>query len=149
MVDGAASLTVDRRCWPVVLATWLGEPTLALIEKAQVWLDGAYAEARAWGLTGLVVISDVTRVEVPDVEVRRRATEFRHDQDLLLAVVALVCARNVMVRGVISGLAWVLGDARFAVAYSHEHALMLAKRAFERRGIAVPPDLDRLGLDPG
>lgn len=144
MTDGGASISFDNRYWPVIVATWVGAPTLALVAQAQAWLDAAYAEARANGTAGLVVISEASMVSLPDTEVRRRILELRHDPALMIKVVAVVPARNKLARSVVNALVWVLGDSRFMIAASLEHAAELAERAFHQRGLAVPDGLDRL-----
>jgi len=145
MIDGEASLAFDHRYWPVVVATWVGSPTLTMVEHVQAWLDESYARARTIGTAGLVVISDATSLqELPDLDVRRRILELRHDPALMVKVIAVVPARNMMARGVVNALAWVLGDSRYTIAVSLEHAAELSERAFEQRGLAVPDSLATL-----
>lgn len=147
-VDGAASISFDGRYSPVVVATWLGAPTLELVEQAQAWIDEAYADARAMGSSGLVLISEATNVSLPSVEARRRILELRHDPDLMLGVIAVVPIRNAVMHGLLRALTRALGQgSRFTIATSFEQALGLAEQIFVRNGLAVPESLDRLRIE--
>ncbi|HVH98349.1 MAG TPA: hypothetical protein VM869_06555 [Enhygromyxa sp.] len=145
-VDGVASITFDGRHAPVLVATWAGAPTLAVIARAQAWLDDAYADARADGLPGLVIISEASHVQLPSLEARRRLLELRHDPELMLAVIAVVPVRNAVVHGLLRALAWAL-DSRFGSAVSFEQALDLAARAFAQRGLAIPDAIEQLRIE--
>lgn len=138
VIEAEAGVTFDRRHLPVALATWVGPPSLALIAQAQVWIDDVYARARAAGMPGVAIISDARQAELPDMQVRRRLLELRHDPALMVKVVAVVPAHNTMVRGILNGLTWVLGDGRYSLATSLPHAAEIIKRAFEQRGLAAP-----------
>lgn len=147
IIDGAASIAFDDRHAPLFIATWVGAPTTVLIEQAQAWIDQAYVEARAMGWTGVVIISEATRVQLPSLDARRRILGLRHDPALLLEVIAVVPIRNVLVHGLLGAFSRAL-DRRFALAMSFAQALELAERAFLRRGLAVPESLERLRLEP-
>jgi hypothetical protein len=142
--DGDASLSLDRRHMPLVIITWRGSTTLEMVEQTQVWLDESYAQARALDYGGVVFISDASEVGVPSADARRRVLELRHDPELLIKVIIVTPAHNKMVRGILNGIAWVLGDSRYVVSNSLAHALEIASRAFEQRGLAVPSGLEQL-----
>jgi hypothetical protein len=148
MVDGKASITFDDRHAPVFVATWVGAPTAAMVVQAQAWLDCVYAEARAAGSSGVVIISEATQVQLPSLDARRRVLELHHDPMLLIAVIAIVPVRNTVVHGVLRALAWAL-DSRFMVASSFAQALDFAARAFTQRGLAVPDSFERLRIERG
>lgn len=146
--DGEASVSFDGRYSPVVVVTWVGAPTLALVEQAQAWIDEAYADARAMGSSGIVLISDATRGRLPSVEARRGILELRHDPDLMLGVIAVVPIRNAVLHGLVRALTRALGQAsRFTLAASFEQALDFAEQIFVRNGLAVPESLDRLRIE--
>ena len=147
-VDGAASITFDARHRPIMIATWVGAPTVALIERAQAWIDQVYADARAMGSSGIVFISEATNVKLPSVAARRRILELRHDPELMLGVFAVVPIRNVLMHGLLRALTRALGEGSgFAIATSFEQALDLAEQAFVRNGLPVPESLDRLRIE--
>lgn len=139
--DGASAVFLDERFTPVLLLTWIGSPSEALIERIQAWVEGCIERARARGHM-LVVISDGTRGNAPSAKVRRKLVGVRLDAAVVIKIIAVISPTNPMTRGALQAMAWLLGEERKRVIVSsYAHALELAEVELAAAGLELPANI--------
>ncbi|AKF08434.1 hypothetical protein [Sandaracinus amylolyticus] len=109
VVDGASSVVVDTRAWPVVIATWFGEPTEALVERYFAVHGEVVDRARA-SRTRFVLITDTFATGAPSPKARKRIVDLTAAQApdvAALTVRSFVVIESMLMRGVVTALAWV------------------------------------------
>ena len=144
LTDGAASIVVDDRAWPIVIATWFGSPTVALVDRYFEHHDTVLARARA-ARERIVLVTDTSATDGASASVRRRVVERTQAQPpdaAQLTLKSYVVLDSTIIRGVVTALAWVypaLGqsDNVATLAIALESAL-----ADLRAAGVTPPSLD-------
>ena len=142
--DGEASIAFDTRHLPIVIATWFGEPTEALV-------DG-YFDVHERMLRGLeakgqhfILVTDSFATERPSAKVRRRIVDRMQRIERLATERTLqsyVIISNALIRGVMIALAWI--DPKLQGSENVKTPAEAIERAFARldaEGIRRPPDL--------
>lgn len=109
VADGEATVVIDPRGWPIIIATWFGEPTELLVDRYfaahAVLLDRARRSRER-----IVLITDAFATERPSAKARKRITDLTAEQPAdvqTLTVASYVVIENPMIRGVVTALAWV------------------------------------------
>jgi hypothetical protein len=109
VADGAASVVIDPRGWPIVIATWFGEPTELLVDRYFAAHDVILDRARK-ARERIVLITDAFATERPSAKARKRITDLTAAQPsdvMALTVASYVVIENPMIRGVVTALSWV------------------------------------------
>ena len=143
--DDGCGIALDTAHNPVVISTWLGRPSVELVDRCYRWFDATAAAALA-SEQQLVHIADLSGARQPEALVRKRIYE--HARDDLAAEVTLV---TIVVRGDMDPCGFVRSigrqpgarHAQFIVAESVREAIVVAlARMWDAR---IPPPF---GLDP-
>lgn len=135
-------MVVSDAHWPVVIATWFGRPTEALVEKYFADHRRHLDRARSAG-ERLVLITDTFATERPHPVARKRIVELTEAQGELanaLTLKSFIVIENPVIRGVVTALAWVypkLGASENVGSLSQ--AVEGAAAALRSLGIAAPP----------
>lgn len=144
LADGAASVVVDDGAWPIVVATWFGEPTVPLVDRYFEHHDGLLERARS-AQQRIVLVTDTFATERASASVRRRIVERTQAQPRDAAQLTLksyVVLDSAIMRGVVTALAWVypaLGQSENVGALST--ALERAMGDLRAAGV-TPPSID-------
>lgn len=109
VADGGASVVIDPRAWPIVIATWFGEPTEMLVDRYFAAHDGLLDRARR-SRERIVLVTDAFATERPSAKARKRITDLTAAQPADVATITVasyVVIENPMIRGVVTALSWV------------------------------------------
>lgn len=134
------SIVVDDSLWPIVIATWFGEPSEALVEKYFAHHATLLERARGWG-ERIVLVTDTFATERPSPRARKRIVELTEAQPkdtLELTVKSYIVIESAIMRGVVTALSWV-----YPKMAESENVASLAI-AIER----ASTDLRALGITP-
>ncbi len=108
--DERSSVVVDSRAWPIVIATWFGPPTEALVD----WYFDAHAQVLDRARTRrerLVLITDTFATERPSATARKRIadrTAAQPEDVPLLTLASYIVIQNALIRGAVTALGWIL-----------------------------------------
>ncbi|UJR78974.1 hypothetical protein [Sandaracinus amylolyticus] len=109
LVDGGSSVVIDTRAWPVVIATWFGEPTETLVDR----YFESHAEVVGRARTNrerFVLITDTFATGAPSPKARKRIVDLTAAQAADVARLTLrsfVVIESMLMRGVVTALAWI------------------------------------------
>ncbi len=143
-VDGDSSVIVDDALWPIMIATWFGRPTEALVDRFFEFHAQLLDRARVEG-TRIVMITDTFATERPSPMARKRIvdrTEAQAADVRQLTVDSFIVIENPVIRGVVTALAWVYPKmAESKNVGSLAIALEGSVESLRRAGIATPKHL--------
>lgn len=123
---------------PIVIETWFGGPSVALIDRYIAWLDGYLAEARACQRR-VVVMHDATRAGMPSSEARQRLTMIPSPPDVIIDRV--IVFDSPMIRAAVSALAWIIGTP-YRTARDLDEGLAVCRALLDRERIEPPPTFE-------
>jgi len=144
--DGSSSIVVDEGHWPVVIATWFGEPTEALVEKYFAHTVLQYKRARE-GRERFVLITDTYATDRPSPKARKRiadlAAKYRPEsKECTLHAITII--ESALIRGVVTALSWVQPElAETENVGSFDVAIQRALAALRAAGVAPPAVLPK------
>lgn len=106
--DGAASLVIDGRYFPLTIYTWQ-RSSMHLAREYSLARRAFDARARDEG-SKVILISDLTAFGMPTAKVRKAIADDAADADTSDAMHAYVSiVPNALVRGVITAMVWIIG----------------------------------------
>lgn len=133
-VDGASEVVVDIRRLPLVVTTWLGDPTLGLVDAYAQWLR-RFVESSSLSGRRVVLLDDASRAERPTPQVRGRLAKLECPAEVVVA--RLIVARTAAIRGAVTALTWSTGKPLRTVE-TIEQGVSESLRIFGQHDI-VPP----------
>ena len=104
--DGESEVVIDVRHLPLVVTTWFGVPTLALVEAYDAWLR-RFVESSSVSGRRVVLLDDATRAERPTPQVRGRLAKL--DCPANVVVARVIVAHTAAIRGAVTALTWSTG----------------------------------------
>lgn len=144
LADGASSVVVDDRAWPIVFATWFGEPTEALVDRYFAHHATVVERAREQR-ERIVLVTDTFATDRPSPKARKRITDLSATQAKEVAphtLKSLVVIESALLRGVVTALAWIdPGLAESENVSGIGVAIERALAVLDGAGIARPPGL--------
>lgn len=135
-VDGKSELYLDDALPPILLVTWIGPATLVLIDKFIRWTDEQTTSAKR-AKRPLIMVHDATAAERPGAEVRRAFAEQRMDSSIPIRTIVVLT--NPLVRGAMTAIGWLIGDAFDVVSTKTLDEALTQAAAFARAQGLVPP----------
>ena len=142
--DGASGVVLDTRYWPVVFATWVGEPTQPAVVRYFDASDDLFVRARK-ERTRFVLVTDAALAGRPSPKVRKLIADETNAQPsdaLELTLGSIIVVENALIRGVVTALTWILPRLRDSQTVgSIEHAIDVALRTLDDARIPHPPGL--------
>ena len=143
--DGDSSLTLDDRFFPILITRWSGKPTLALAETYFRWHD-LMLDRAAFEETKVVHVTDANGAKQPEASVRKFLADSAAARSNVadLALRSYVTLESKLVRGVLTVIGWVMGEAKSkpVMTASLEEALTQALGDLDASKIARPRGLD-------
>lgn len=133
-VDGASECALDSRHLPLLITTWFGSPTLALVERYAQWFD-EFVEASRIAGRRFVILDDTTLAERPAPSVRGRLSKLECPSEVVIDRVVVVQARAI--RGAVTALSWITGKA-IKTASSAEDGVHLCLERLDSAGVPRP-----------
>jgi hypothetical protein len=137
--DPSVLISFDNRYFPLVIA----KPHKGWAEDAvryyfETWRATLAAQAHKQGV-GIVIILDIRSSTVPPATVRKTAGELTAtDKNTKGLFRTLVVVDNPMLRGVITAIMWLAGDAPVSFVGTLPEGLKGAFREFEAKGVEHP-----------
>lgn len=143
-LDGASTVVVDSRHWPIVFATWFDEPTERLV---RTYFDNharLLERARA-NREPFVLVTDTFATRQPSAKARKLIADLTNAQPeyaTSLLVGSVIVLESAILRGVVTALGWILprmadSESIATIGAAVERALAL----LDRNGIARPSGL--------
>ena len=136
--NAGSELFVDDTHAPLMIATWIGEPTLPLVEAYQQWLVEQVGRAQS-GNYRLVLMSDSTLTELPSGAARKALSEDRTQSDDVVIKPVVVITSSV-IRGALTAIKWLVGE-RFGdveVRDSTSEGIARCLEVLDQHGIERP-----------
>lgn len=140
LVDRDAAVVIDDRSWPIVWATWFGEPTEALVDKYFDCHGSKILERARRERQRIVLLTDTFATERPAPKVRKRIVDRTAEQPAdgkSLAMKSYIVVENPLMRGVITALSWI--DPTMAESESVASPAIAIERALEALDAAGIP----------
>lgn len=135
-VDGKSELYLDDALPPILIITRIGPATLVLVDKFNHWADEQTTIAKR-SKRPLIMVHDATAAERPGAEVRRAFAE--QQMDPTITVRTIVVLTNPLVRGAMTAIGWLVGDAFDVVSTKTMDDALTQAAAFARKHGLVPP----------
>lgn len=142
--DGGSSVVGDIRHFPVLIATWFGEPTESLVRAYFAWSDEVASEAHAHGQR-YAIISDNSHALRPSPTVRKLIATLIDDgpaakTDRVIA--SFVVFESALVRGAVTAMQWLSRQSwNLRTSATVQQAVGGALEALAEAGIAPPTHL--------
>jgi hypothetical protein len=142
--DAPSAIVIDDGARGIVIATWFGEPTLALVDRYFEW-HSAHLDRLRKERARFVLITDTFATARPSPSARKRIAE--RTQALgpdvpHLTIGSYLVVESALIRGAITALAWLHAPLADTVAVgSPALAIGAALRDLDAAGIARPPNL--------
>lgn len=139
-VDGESELFLDDALAPILVATWVGPATLALVAKFHRWTEEQTAVAKREAKP-VIMVNDGTAAGRPSADVRRAFAEHEFDPEVEFR--SFVVVVNPLVRGAVTAIGWLVGDS-FDVVICKTVADALEQAAGYARSVnlIMPPDTE-------
>lgn len=142
--DDRCAVALDTRHDPVLITTWHGNATVALVDRYYSWSD-ANAAATLAAEQRIVHVVDLSYCGKPAARVRKRVYE--HTRGNLSAEVVMstvVVLDNPRMRGVITATRWMSGarDGELVIVETIGEALSFALDRLRAANIPQPPSLE-------
>lgn len=145
------AIALDSRTHPVMISSWYGAPTVAIVDEFYRWSDRRAAAAMA-AEQRLFRIADLSNAQPPAASVRQRAIEHaRNDVVAEVTLALIVVVNDPTLRGVITAMRWVGGGRReleITVVTQMATAIELALERLRAERIPVPAGLDPIHYVP-
>ena len=142
--DGTGTVYLDHSHYPILISTWIGDPTVAICRTFSAWHVGFLQNACRSGQR-IIAIADSTRTGQASSAVRHYFAEWTSSQTDELReanLMTLVVVPNPVVRGVLAAIGWVSSAARdITPVPTREMAIERALRLLDLHGIARPVTL--------
>jgi hypothetical protein len=109
-IDGASTVVVDSRHWPVVFATWFDEPTERLVRSYFDNHAKLLERARA-NREPFVLVTDTFATKQPSAKARKLIADLTNAQPAYAATLtigSIIVIENAILRGVVTALRWIL-----------------------------------------
>ncbi|MFV8753579.1 hypothetical protein ACNOYE_23750 [Nannocystaceae bacterium ST9] len=136
--DADSVVVLDDTYSPVIIVSWIGEPTLELVEIYQRWQGEQIERAKSAGLR-LISLTDCSRTERPSSRVRKAFSEDPAEGEAVF-LKSIVVITSPVIRGALTAVKWLMGD-RFGdveVAESTRGAITRCLDLLDQHGIARP-----------
>jgi hypothetical protein len=108
--EGACTIVLDTEHWPVVFATWFGEPNEAAVSRYFAKSEELFARARR-ARQKFVLVTDAASAERPSAKVRKLIADKTNQQPSdapELTAGSIIVVENTLIRGVVTALTWIL-----------------------------------------
>ena len=142
--EGGCTIVVDSQYWPVVFATWVGEPNESAVTRYFEASEPLWARARK-ERTRFVLVTDAARTGRPNAKVRKLIADKTNAQTpdtQDLAAGSIIVVENALIRGVVTALGWILPRLKDStIVGGIEEAVTTALRLLDEQGLARPPGL--------
>jgi hypothetical protein len=142
--DGASSVVGDIRHFPVLIATWFGEPTEPLVRAYFAWSDEVAREAYAQGQR-YAIISDNAHALRPSPTVRKLIAALIDEGPAAKTdrvVASFVVFESALVRGAVTAMQWLSRQSwNLRTTATVQLAVAGALEALEEAGILLPTRL--------
>lgn len=143
--NGAGSLALDDRWFPVVIGTWWGEIDAAAMDAYFAWYDRQLTRARREGVK-LALVIDALGVARPSGATRRRfvaESDAREAANRELVASMFVVTKGAFVLGTLAAVAsLVRGTLRLSSANDMTTALERSLARLDHAGVPRPAGLD-------
>jgi hypothetical protein len=106
-VDGESEFVIDMSHLPLLITTWFGSPTLALVEVYTEWFTRFVERSRAAGRK-FVILDDAIRAGRPAPPVRGLLAKIQCPSDVVIDRVVVV--DTAAIRGALTALSWSTGN---------------------------------------
>lgn len=106
-VDGESEFVIDTSHLPLLITTWFGSPTLALVAAYTEWLERFVERSRA-AERKFVILDDAIRAGRPAPPVRGLLAKIQCPSDVVVDRVVVV--DTAAIRGAITALSWITGN---------------------------------------
>ena len=142
--DGECTIIVDTKHWPVVFATWFGEPTEGAVMRYFAANEALFNRARK-ERTRFVLVTDAAFTQRPSPKVRKliaQQTNAQPADSQELAVGSIIIVESALIRGVVTALTWILPrlkDSR--IVGGVDEAIDVALRILDDQRLARPVSL--------
>lgn len=136
--DADSAVVLDDTFDPVIIVSWIGEPTLPLVEIYQRWQAEQIQRAKSNGHR-LISLTDCTLTERPNSRVRKAFSEEPADGQAVV-IKSVVVVTNPVIRGALTAVKWLMGD-RFGdveVQESTPAGISRCLAVLDQHGIARP-----------
>jgi hypothetical protein len=142
--DGDREVVIDIRHLPLVVTTWFGAPSVALVDAYDAWLR-RFVEASL--LTGrrVVLLDDAARAERPTPAVRGRLAQLECPDKVVVA--RIIVAPTSALRGAVTALTWSTGR-QLPTVDTIETGVSEALRIFAEQQIVPPRKFEIVPAQP-
>ena len=109
LVEGDCGIVVDDRHFPVVVSTWYGDPTEAIVRRYFDWLSGIIERSRSESVP-YVLITDATYAKRPQPSVRQVVAELTDAMPPYTAEINIgnyVVVESALIRGALTAMQWI------------------------------------------
>ena len=145
IADDHARIVVDDRYFPLVVTTWFGDPSEAMVERYFAWLVGLVDRTVA-AQTKYVLITDASDAKRPRPSVRQQIaerTDALPDVVVDINVGNYVVVENPLVRGALTAMQWLSRSTwTNKTVGSCAEAIALGLEDLDGHGIPRPAGLD-------
>lgn len=145
------AVALDSRSHPVMISSWYGAPSVALVDEFYRWSDRRAAAAMA-AEQQLIRIADLSKARAPSGEARKRALDHsRNDLVNELTLALIVVVEDPTLRGVVTAMRWIGGGRReldIVVVTQVSRAIELALARLRVERIPAPTGLDPIHYEP-
>lgn len=136
--DGDREFCVDIRHLPLVVTSWFGAPSIAIVDAYDAWLQ-RFIETSSMSGRRVVLLDDATRAERPSPAVRGRLAKIECPPNVVVARV--IVAPTSALRGAVTALTWSTGKPLQTVD-TIEAGINECLRIFAEQQIVPPRKFD-------
>lgn len=133
-------IETDDSLFPVLIQRWRGPYT---DDEIRASMKRQHANAARAIEAGLHLVSLVPDGDALDSRQRKLIADLTNEIPIghrQRSIVNVVVVRSKIIRGMLTALKWFMTD-RIEPADSEEHAVLIARRAYEEKGLPVPDAL--------
>jgi hypothetical protein len=142
--DGACTIVVDAKHWPVIFATWFDEATENAVTRYFEAHDKLLVRARG-AREKFILVTDAAHSKRPSAKVRKLIADKTnaHPADAVdLTLGSLIVVENALMRGVVTALTWILPRMKDSeVVGNITEAIDRSLAILDAKGIARPTGL--------
>jgi len=142
--DGDSSVVGDIRHFPVLIATWFGEPTEPLVRAYFEWSDAVARDAFERGQR-YVIISDNAHAMRPSPTVRKLISTLIDEgpaAETDRVITSFVVFESALVRGAVTAMQWLSRkDWNLTTSATVQQAVAGALTALKQHGLPIPARL--------
>jgi hypothetical protein len=144
MRDGSSRVVLDTTHWPIVFATWFGEPTEPLVAKYFKQHDKTLQRARSTEQP-FILVTDTFATKQPSAKARKLIADLTAAQPTdatKFTYASYIVIESALIRGVVTALRWILprmadSESVDSVGKAIERSLAL----LDSKGVARPPHI--------